>query len=181
MSQWTHVAGIIRLDSLGYNLVMGMEAREKNRLVREAAVKAMGRTTPRDLELSDREEWNRCDVPQGSEGSLQYDVIANSERDTHSLSWGCVAIWGDLRDFGYEDVPKIKEWFQKCMDRLRKPEGFKDPETMTMFEKIDYMLASFSVREAVLSIDVEGEPREVIALFDPDKPNQIRLGFVKLA
>lgn len=182
MSQWTHVAGIIRLDSMGYNLVMGMAAQEKNKAIKEAAVKSLGHTTPRDFDTSDREGWNKCDVPRGSEGSLQYDVCPNSNKDTHSLSWGCINIWGDLRDFGNSDVPKIREWFQQSILRLQKPEGFTDPDNMTMFEKMDYMMSVFSIREAVLCIEVEYEAREVITIFDPQKTNnKIKFSFVKLA
>jgi hypothetical protein len=179
MSQWTHVAGIIRLDDLGYNLVKGMTVKEKQEKIREAVTRALGTATSRDLDNFDQETWNKCTCPQGSEGSLQYDVIPNSDKDTHSMSWGSINIWGDLRDFGNGDVYKIREWFQKSIDRLQKPVGFPDPDHMTMFEKMDYLMSVFSIREAVLCVEVEHEAREVITIFDPEQP-KIKFSFVKL-
>lgn len=153
MSQWTHVAGIIRLDNMGANIVRQMPTGSKRERIEEAVTKALGSTC--DYE-SDQEAWERCSVPRGSEGSLQHNVFPNSdEEDSHALSWGYATIWGDLRDFGTEDVPKIKNWFQKSLERLQKPDGFKSPKEMTMLEKAEYMLSTFIIRDAVLSVNVE--------------------------
>ena len=158
MSQWTHVAGIIRLDSMGANIIRA-DTSFKNGMIKEAVAKVLGKTC--DFESGDK-AWSQCGVPMGSEGSLQYRVHPNSEEDTHSLNWGYVAIWGDLRDFGMESVLKIQEWFQEGLEKLKKPEGFSAMKDMGAQEKAEYMLSSFMVRSAVLCIDVEYGPQVVL-------------------
>lgn len=170
MSQWTHVAGLIRLDSIGVNIVRS-PTRIKNEKVKDAVTKALGNTCDYD---SEREAWEKCTVPRGSEGSLQYEVYPNSDKDEHTANWGYVAIWGDLRGFGTEDLPNIQDWFEKSLAKLQKPEGFKPPDQMTMYEKVEYMLSVFVIRAAVLSIDVEGTPRLVL-LRDNESGKVIRV------
>lgn len=163
MSQWTHLAGIIRLDSPGANIVR-LPTRDKNEKIKAAVVKALGNTCDYD---SDTEAWDRCNVPCGSEGSLQYKVFPDSDRDEHAANWGYISIWADLRDFGAEDVPTIQEWFQKSLKRLKHPEGFKPVEEMTLYEKAEYMLSIFLIRDAVLSVDVEGQPSLILQSTEP--------------
>ncbi|KKK95110.1 hypothetical protein LCGC14_2676090 [marine sediment metagenome] len=164
MSQWTHVAGIIRIDSMGAAIVRGPD-KEKNNKIKEAVAKALGNTF--NFESSE-EDWNRGSAPAGSEGSLQYSVSSNSDGDEHALSWGYISIWGDLRDFGSEDVPSLTDWFQKSLERLLKPEGFEDPAFMSNNDKAEYMLSSFMIRDAVLGIHVEYSPR-IVLVWDDEK------------
>ena len=167
MSKWTHVAGIIRLDSMGAQIVRQLptECGSKREKIEEAVTRALGNTCNFE---STPEESAICNVPTGSEGSLQHNVFPNSDKgDDHGLSWGYATIWGDLRDFGTEDVPTIKEWFQRSLKRLLKPEGFNDPKGMPDLEKALYMLSCFLIRDAVLSIDVESGPN-IILLWDGD-------------
>lgn len=163
MSQWTHVAGIIRLDNFGACMVR-LSTDCKNEKIKQAIGKALGNTCNYD---SPDGAWQQCTVPCGSEGSLQYKVLPNSDsdEDTHAITWGCAVIWADLRDFGSEDVPKMENWFQESLAKLTKPEGFNPVEQMDMSEKARYMLSAFSIREAILSVDVEGQPR-IILLWD---------------
>lgn len=169
MSQWTHVAGVIRLDSMGAPMVR-LDVEPKNKVIKEAAARALGNTCDFD---SSAEEHARCSVPKGSEGSLQYRVHPNSDEDTHSLSWGYAAIWGDLRDFGLEGVPGIQKWFQRSLERLQKPEGYKSPGDMEEREKALYMLSTFSIRGAILSVDVEHGP-QIIMVWDEDTRKVVR-------
>lgn len=97
MSQWTHVAGCIRIDSLG-----GGDITKIYELVDK-----FGRTCQFD---DTPEIWERCNVPCGSEGSLQYKISRTGEKD--SLDWGLVVIWGDLRDF--DDADEILQWLEKA-------------------------------------------------------------------
>ncbi len=101
MSQWTHVNGNIRIDTLR---MQGMP------LCRIEDVKAhMGKTFTYD---DPAEKWDECDVPGGSEGSLQFSFWNNP--DLSSVAAYSVSVFGDLRDFGSpEDVKLIKEWFKK--------------------------------------------------------------------
>lgn len=169
MSQWTHVTGIIRLDSMGA-IVTG-PAPTKNLKIREAAVRALGKTSDYHLEPG---AWDECTVPCGSEGSLQYNVYPNSDSDDHALTWGYASIWGDLRDFGIENLQEVYDWFKGSLERLQKPKGFSSPENMVMPEKVEYVLSTFVIRQAVLSIDVEFGPR-VVLLWDDDKHAVVKL------
>lgn len=169
MSQWTHLAGIIRLDNMDANIVNLLTEVKKDKIT-EAVVKALGQTCNYDSSL---EQWDRCGVPMGSEGSLQYAVFPNSDGDEHSLSWGYIPIWGDLRDFGNEKISEIQDWFQKSLERLLTPEGFGPVEGMSLYKKADYMLSSFMIRDAVLSVDVEYSP-PIIFLWDDDKKQVVK-------
>ena len=172
MSQWTHLAGIIRVDSMGSAMVR-LPSRDKLEKINEGITKALGITSSFE---DDIETCHNCNVPSGSEGSLQYRVSRNTDNDEHSLSWGFVSIWGDLRDFGDEDVQSVVDWFQKSLERLEKPEGFKNPADMSMREKADYMLSAFMIRDAVLSIEVEYSNRTILLWSDKEKTvNQICL------
>lgn len=135
MSVWTHVAGIIRLDSLGAVILRG-SPEEINRRVKEAIVKTLGQTSSLDSP-SDQP----CTVPTGSEGSLQYEVSHTGGE--HELAWGHVSIWGDLRDFEEEDVVELKAWWERILTKLQP-----NPAMKTM-AKIDSAIASFSIRDGV--------------------------------
>jgi hypothetical protein len=105
MSNWTHVAGIIRVDrirvdddveELDFDEILGKEC----------------------LNYSSREVWDDARkhpdkyLPMGSEGSLQKTVWENPDRGR--VASYTVSIFGDLRD--YEGIPSdIIDWFiEKC-------------------------------------------------------------------
>jgi len=95
MSQWTHVCGLIRVDSIdfgGDDLVAKIELED-----------ALG-------PISSYE--HRCDTnaPSGSEGSLQWKILDG----TRYINRFNIAIWGDLRDYGSsdEDIDEIRRWFK---------------------------------------------------------------------
>lgn len=106
MSNWTHVAGIVRIDSIRlFDRETTMEAR-----FREYFGKQL------DFYDSD-EKWqdarnNPQDyLPMGSEGSLKMSVWVNPRED--DLAAYTVSIFGDLRD--HDDSFSIVEWFkEKC-------------------------------------------------------------------
>jgi hypothetical protein len=103
MSLWTHVSGAIRFD--------GVVIRGNNEIMLKGLRKTLGNTCNFD---SPKEDWDKCNVPCGSEGSLQYEIY-----EYHTgLPWAIVPIWGDLRDFGSEEqVRQIKDWFYRvCKD-----------------------------------------------------------------
>jgi len=96
MSTWTHIAGCIRFDgipSLGGPLstMHGMKDH-------------LGATCSFD---DDEDAWDKCSVPCGSEGSLQYKII----RAGDGMVLWTVAIWGDLRD--YDNVEAVQKWFDR--------------------------------------------------------------------
>lgn len=104
MSNWTHVAGIIRVDrirvdddaeELDFDEILGKEC----------------------LWDSSRKVWDDASknpdkyMPMGSEGSLQKSVWVNPNKG-HVASY-TVSIFGDLRD--HDSISEIIDWFiKKC-------------------------------------------------------------------
>jgi hypothetical protein len=76
----------------------------------------------------DDDDWD-TDLPCGSEGSLKYTVWTNP--DESHIAKHTINIFGDLRD--YNDSESIKEWFESVIKKLNP----------------------FSIRDAVLTVDVE--------------------------
>ena len=100
MSQWTHVNGAIRFDALR---IEGMPFSTLG------AIKELCGNT---ASFEDSEEaWDKCNVPQGSEGSIQFAYWASP--DLHSIAAFGVHVFGDLRDFGTDDVPSLRKWFER--------------------------------------------------------------------
>lgn len=100
MSNWTHVAAIVRVDSfrifssdkLDFSKVFGKELNYDD--------------------MIDRVYYNEDEfLPIGSEGSLQMSVWTNP--NTSSVAAYTVSIFGDLRD--HNDPDAVIEWFkEKC-------------------------------------------------------------------
>lgn len=91
MSRWTHIAGVVRIDSIG---MLNPERAQ------------WFQTLPERLQDG---------LPSGSEGPLVYSVLRDPAHGIEtSLSQGQVYIWGDLRDFGgVDDSFTIVEWLDK--------------------------------------------------------------------
>lgn len=128
MSQWTHVCGAIRIDS--FPVVDD---------INKGKVKAAFGTT---CVFDDSEDvWEMCDVPCGSEGSLQYKIDDNGGE--YSITWGIVYIWGDLRH--YSNPQAIYEWIKKAC-------------------------SNFMIRSCSVKIDVEyGDKYLVTDVYDGNK------------
>ena len=101
MSNWTHVAGIIRIDGLVYfgepdfDEIIGKECLWESP---EAVWK-------------DAKDHPEKYLPMGSEGSLQKSVWVNPDKSC--LASYTVSVFGDLRDHNNADA--IVEWFKgKC-------------------------------------------------------------------
>ena len=104
MSNWTHVAGIVRVDSF-----RGLFGEDEPNFT-----KVFGKEVEWD---SPREDWNEAYehpekyLPRGSEGSLTMSVWTNPDLDRADAY--TVSIFGDLRD--HDDPDAIVEWFkEKC-------------------------------------------------------------------
>ena len=105
MSNWTHVAGIIRIDDL--------------RL--EDTILDFDKLIGEELHFEDcREKWNDASnhpdkyLPKGSEGSLTKSIWINPERDMAAAY--TVSIFGDLRD--HDDAQEIVDWFKKICNKF---------------------------------------------------------------
>lgn len=99
MSNWTHVAGIIRIDSIrifenniDFDKLIGKEIEYDSSL------------TEWDTAYEHPEEY----MPFGSEGSLQKSIWVNPDKDC--LSAYTVSVFGDLRD--YDDLQEVVKWFK---------------------------------------------------------------------
>lgn len=94
MSMWTHVAGVIRVDAIRGLL-----------------------PTPDFKKIFIKSLWNQrnknCNMPMGSEGSLDFRIIENPYKA--SIAAYTVVIFGDLRDFGEENVHEIEEWWNRVL------------------------------------------------------------------
>lgn len=98
MSNWTHVAGIIRANGiaeLDFDEIIGKEC----------------------LWESPEKAWNDAEanpdkyLPMGSEGSLEKSIWINP--DGNCLARYTISIFGDLRD--HDSTSEIIEWFkEKC-------------------------------------------------------------------
>lgn len=95
MSVWTHIAGVIRVDCI------------------------RGISEPKFNKIFIKSLWGEhnpdCNMPMGSEGSLDFRVIENPDRD--SIAAYTVVIFGDLRDFGAEDIHIIEKWWNKVLEQ----------------------------------------------------------------
>ena len=85
MSQWTHVNACIRFDDL--------------------RLAGLGKGT---LDMKTGQ------IPEGSEGPLQFTVIENP--DLHAMAAYVALVWGDLRDFGKENVQQIIDYLNAIVD-----------------------------------------------------------------
>ena len=105
MSNWTHVAGIIRVDGLrigadiepDWDIILGKELHyEDGYCMWEEAENHPGRF-----------------LPLGSEGSLTKSIWTNPDKSC--IAAYTVSIFGDLRD--HDDPDAIIEWFKsKCSE-----------------------------------------------------------------
>lgn len=90
MSYWTHVNGAIRVDSVP---------------LKNKEIKALFKTCKFG---SPAEDWEVCNVPRGSEGSLQ--VLLHFNHDKYEACKIAMTIYGDLRGFDESQHHEIIEW-----------------------------------------------------------------------
>lgn len=109
MSNWTHVAGIIRIDALRFD-----------ELNKEEEMKKFDKLIGKELDYDDFSELyeyasNHPEeyLPLGSEGSLKKLVWINPEK--HCMAAYTVSIFGDLRD--HDNPNDIIEWFKSVIKR----------------------------------------------------------------
>lgn len=112
MSNWTHVAGVIRIDSFRFD--DGTPDFDK----------LIGKEMPWEgWRTIGEKEWNKAFksnqltyLPMGSEGSIQKTVWINP--DEHCLAAFTITLFGDLRDHNNPD--DVIKWFKKIINRLEK-------------------------------------------------------------
>lgn len=108
MSNWTHVAGVIRIDSL--RLVKDEDKNmDFDKLIGRECLWESDKSVWEDLEMNPSSF-----MPFGSEGTLQKSVWVNPDKCC-AASY-TVTIFGDLRD--HDDPSEIIEWFKKVCDKF---------------------------------------------------------------
>lgn len=115
MSYWTHIAGIIRFDALmEIPTVQDLEKHLGNQIKNWESTK----------------EWQECNIPQGSEGSIRYQILDVNppERGRNTEEYTCfhasryvVTIWADLRDFHTPNqIQSVRDWWEKNYNRNKR-------------------------------------------------------------
>ena len=109
MSNWTHVAGVIRIDDLRLdNIKPDFE-------------KVFGKTLRFEDDWPEYDEFKKEEyLPIGSEGSLEMSVYVNE--DIHCMAAYVVTIFGDLRD--HDDPDEIINWFKEKYDFINSSDEF---------------------------------------------------------
>ncbi len=92
MSVWTHVNASIRFDGLSS---LGSSTKPD-----------LGHTCDFD---SPEKIWDKCNVPCGSEGSLEYKLWQVGD----GMVWYNAMIWGDLRS--YDDIQEILDYLTRII------------------------------------------------------------------
>ena len=117
MSNWTHVAGIVRLDSFRNMEGMFKDGIKDNDYNLNDLYDLFGKEIKFD---STYEEWDDAEenpnnyLPFGSEGSLKLDLWTNSDKGC--ISSYTVSIFGDLRD--HDNPQDIVNWFKDRLDKI---------------------------------------------------------------
>lgn len=103
MSNWTHVAGVIRVNYMKWDDIPELDFDE---LLGKECLWDSGYEV-----FEDADKHPELYLPMGSEGSLQKSVWINPN-DSHIPRY-TVSIFGDLRD--HDSCDEIIEWFKnKC-------------------------------------------------------------------
>lgn len=105
MSNWTHVAAVVRIDGIE---LLGN---------RPDPYKIFGKECLWDdiCEVwEDADNYPEDYLPMGSEGSLQMSIWENPDKE--SLASTTVTIFGDLRD--HDDPQEIVDWFKEKLKRV---------------------------------------------------------------
>jgi hypothetical protein len=92
MSIWTHIAAIIRVDSVGH--IVGVPDGTV-----EVGIKSIVKQSP---------------IPSGTEGPAHWRFMRIESE--YSPVFGNIVFWGDLRD--YDDAVEIQEWLHDIIKTL---------------------------------------------------------------
>ena len=108
MSNWTHVAGVMRIDALRFDDPYDFKSYFDDLIGKQC------------LYNDDERVWKDKDkhpneyLPMGSEGSLQKHIWINPDKSC--LAAYTVTIFGDLRD--HDNPQEIVDWFKEKCENL---------------------------------------------------------------
>lgn len=125
MSVWTHVTGMIRVGRFNFNEGDLFTARTKEGMkILKDILGPMAVYKPEsdpDCKVFGR-NYDRCKLPKGSEGSLQYNIV--SEPVIGSANNYVISIWGDLRNYELSDVSDdLCTWFYSFQREVSNYKG----------------------------------------------------------
>lgn len=125
MSNWTHVAGVIRIDSFRFS----GDLPDFDKLIGKECLFE----SPMDV-WKDADKNPKAYLPIGSEGSLQKSIWVNP--DSSHMAAYTVAVFGDLRD--HHDPDEIIVWFKdKCKFINDSGAGFIRQATVTVDNELE--------------------------------------------
>ena len=127
MSNWTHVAGVIRVDYIKFGDIPELDFDKI--LGKECLYNSSYEV------FADAEEHPELYLPMGWEGSLKKFVWVNPE-ESHAARY-TVSIFGDLRD--HDSCDDIIEWFKnKCKAIDSGEEGGRVRQaTITVYNELN--------------------------------------------
>lgn len=109
MSNWSHIAGAIRINSLCCDA-------EGDKKIKKEIEEKLGKIIHYESPDDDWDLPEKDKTPTGSEGGLKYSYTI-SKKDRSSLSRDTILIEGDLRDYdGAEDLSTILEWVNRLIN-----------------------------------------------------------------
>jgi hypothetical protein len=130
MSQWTHVAGMIRVDAMRSVIPARVTDVED----------VIGYSYYYDWDSDDLHKVENAStgpsVPIGSEGPIQYSVNVNPHLP--SLAAYDVAVWGDLRDFGEESVGQIGDWLARIVTDVKASQRLLSLRDLVVKVSVEY-------------------------------------------
>jgi hypothetical protein len=120
MSQWAHINGAIRFDAIR---IYGSSSQDPNDF--------LGNTcTYHDEQAT----WDKCDVPSGSEGSMQYEIYENPELS--QLAAYHVSFRGDLRDRGESIFKEVADYLKRISEGRAIRQGIFEVEVESVETRI---------------------------------------------
>lgn len=149
MSVWTHVTGMIRVGRFNFEEGDSFRARTKEgmKILRDilGPMAVYKPESDPDCKVFGR-NYDRCKLPKGSEGSLQYGIISDpivGSSDNYVISF-----FGDLRDYDLSNVSDdLRTWFYNFQ---REVSNYKNDSEQDSFEVADAILnASISTGERI--------------------------------
>ncbi len=156
MSQWTHVTGSMSVDVVGGIPLFKNEPGNSPAVILQRLTGTWTNSWHRDAEeywpdaLENRAAYGQGPgLPSGSEGPMHYFVHNMGSRS--SMNNGLVVFWGNLRDYGLDEVKK--EMIPYFEDLLRR-----------------YDEAGVFIRNMAIEIEPEGEGRMLLTTSSIPKP-----------
>lgn len=165
MSAWTHVNASIRIDSM--EAIMSetygtVKDNLINKLIGPMYCPYLDDYDMNNINwpITDDEDLSKL-MPCGSEGGLEVSLYRNS--NPHIMASHVLNIFGDLRDF--DSFSEIERWFKELCENLENTEKS----------------GALGIRQATCQVEVEGNRRIVVLVWDTHEHKVIPLWYQEKA